>query len=558
MTTPLVEQPWQRTRQRVPRSDRAVLSNPSLQQAVQHVEHNHRQLQDAQLFILGRSLADLRSAARETVLQMARDYTGRVLNLPVASADNDRLILSGHQPTLFHPGVWIKNFAIGHLSRRSGGIGLNLVVDNDNLDSVGIHVPVGTRDRPARQQILFDDDRGPQPWEDARLLNPRLFDSFADRVAHAVRDWGIEPMLTEFWPAATAYRQQNDSLRDCLTTVRQATERLWGLENLELPLSWICTSEPYLWFAAGILADLPRFLEIHNTALHQFRRVNRIRSQTHPVPELAAQARWLESPFWVWRQGETQRKRLFVERRSSELSLSDGDQEIARMPLVTARAGDGHAAVTALADMQRRGVRLRTRALTTTLFSRLCLADLFVHGIGGAKYDEMTDQIISRFYGIRAPTFHTITATLHMDLAPAHDVTPQELSDCRSRLRDIQFNPDRYISAQHIPAAATLIEEKREMIRQQQACRQARISGESIEVATPGYQRLHRLREINRQLAELAQDQRAFWDQEQTNLHAQLQANEILLSREYPFCLYPRPKLQKLMQSLTEPDGVDH
>jgi len=554
MTTPVVEQPWQRTEQRVPRHDRAVLSNPPLPQAAEHVEHNHRQLHEAPVSILGRSLADLRSAARQTIIQMAADYTGRVLNVPVTPADNDRLILSGHQPSLFHPGVWIKNFAIGQLASRCGGRGLNLVVDNDNLDSTGISVPVGTRDQPARQQILFDDDRGPRPWEDARIRNPQLFDSFADRVAQAFSGWSSQPMLPEFWAAATAHRQHSDSLRDCLTAARQTAEHHWGLQNLEVPLSWICTSEPFLWFAAGILNDLPRFVEIHNTVLHEFRQVNRIRSQTHPVPELAVHTRWLESPFWVWRQGDARRKRLLIERRTSELSLSDGDQEIARVPLATAQTGDPQAAVTALAEMQQRGIRLRTRALTTTLFARLCLADLFVHGIGGAKYDEMTDQIISRFYGIRPPAFHTITATLHLDLVQPHDVTPQELSRCRSRLRDIRFNPDRHISAQHMPAAAALIDEKREMIRQQHACKQARIAGEQIEVATPGYQRLHRFREINRQLAELAQEQRAFWDREQTNLQTQLQANDVLLNREYPFCLYPRPKLQQLMQSLGQTD----
>ena len=31
------------------------------------------------------------------------------------------------------------------------------------------------------------------------------------------------------------------------------------------------------------------------------------------------------------------------------------------------------------------------------------LSDLFIHGIGGAKYDELTDEIIRRFFGIEPP-----------------------------------------------------------------------------------------------------------------------------------------------------------
>jgi hypothetical protein len=555
MTAPVVEQPWQRIQQRVPQHDETLLSHPPLMQAAQHVENNHQHLKNNDLCILGRSLAELRADARTCLVSLAQDYTEQLLNHPITTGNADRIIVSGHQPTLFHPGVWIKNFALGHLSIQTGGIGLNLVVDNDNLASSSIQVPVGTRDRPLRRPIPYDDDREAKPWEDARLRNPRLFDTFADRVATAMHGWESDPLLSDMWPIATSYRQHSQSLRDCLTAARHTMERSWGLQNLELPLSWICQSPPFLWFAAGILIDLPRFLETHNSVLQEFRRVNRIRSQTHPVPELATKAQWLEAPFWIWRQGQPQRKRLLVGRGATELILSDGDQEIGRLPLA-ATASSGYDAVEALQNMQQSGVRFRTRALTTTLFARLCLSDLFIHGIGGAKYDEMTDQIISRFYGIRPPSFHTITATLHMDFARPYNVTQHDLRRCQSRLRDIQFNPDRHISSQHQPAAQALIEEKRELMHQQRACRQARIRGQSVHAPSTGYRRLLRFREISRQLAGFAQDQRELWDQEQRTLIAQLQANDVILNREYAFCLYSRQKLKNLMQSL--PDRGEH
>ena len=54
-------------------------------------------------------------------------------------------------------------------------------------------------------------------------------------------------------------------------------------------------------------------------------------------------------------------------------------------------------------DLPARGVRLRTRALTTTMFARYLLGDLFIHGIGGAKYDELGDEIARGFFGIEPP-----------------------------------------------------------------------------------------------------------------------------------------------------------
>ena len=39
------------------------------------------------------------------------------------------------------------------------------------------------------------------------------------------------------------------------------------------------------------------------------------------------------------------------------------------------------------------GWELRPRALTLTIWARLLIADLFVHGIGGAKYDRISDTM---------------------------------------------------------------------------------------------------------------------------------------------------------------------
>ena len=93
----------------------------------------------------------------------------------------------------------------------------------------------------------------------------------------------------------------------------------------------------------------------------------------------------------------------------------------------------------------RRSVRLRTRALTTTLFSRFLLGDLFIHGIGGAKYDELGDEIARRFFGIEPPGFLTLSMTLWLGL-PADPATPADLAGVERGLRDLRFNPDRHLS----------------------------------------------------------------------------------------------------------------
>ena len=67
-------------------------------------------------------------------------------------------------------------------------------------------------------------------------------------------------------------------------------------------------------------------------------------------------------------------------------------------------------------NSQRGGVRIRSRALVTTLWARLALGDLFIHGIGGAKYDRVTDLLIERFFGLRPPGLLVLSATLHLPI----------------------------------------------------------------------------------------------------------------------------------------------
>ena len=83
-------------------------------------------------------------------------------------------------------------------------------------------------------------------------------------------------------------------------------------------------------------------------------------------------------------------------------------------------------------------MRLRTRALTTTLFSRFLLGDLFIHGIGGAKYDELGDEIARRFFGIEPPGFLTVSMTLWLGLPS--DAATRRRSGRRSNGTCATFN----------------------------------------------------------------------------------------------------------------------
>ncbi|MGD9853543.1 MAG: hypothetical protein AB7U20_01200 [Planctomycetaceae bacterium] len=545
---------WSPRRLQVPREHASLLCDPPLREARASAAQNVSRLDDEPLNLQGRALPHLRRWARRECLRSAREYTRLLLGRAVA-AETDELIecplfVAGHQPALYHPGVWVKNFAIGRLAQGANGVGLNLVVDNDTFAATAIRVPSGPRDSLSVVRVPFDAPRPIQPWEDAKIVDRSVFESFSDRVAAAISRSDQPRVLTEMWADAVAFQSTSSRLVDCLTAARQRQERRWGLENLELPLSRLCETEPFLWFASHLLVQLPRFRDCHNEVLHVYRLLNRVRSRNHPVPELSERGSWIEAPFWVWRQGAFLRRPVFARQEGRKIALSDGEREFARLPL--APDMDACCAVEELRRLGSQGIHFRTRALTTTLFARLCLGDIFVHGIGGAKYDEMTDQIIRRFYGIRPPAFLTMSATLHLPIAEPYHVSSEDEQRLLRQLRDTTFNADRDELG---PAAGPLIAEKQDLITEQHHARTEGLTRRERRLRAPTNRRRYvRLRDINARLAHLAVRRQASLSSALEAVRRQREVNRLLQGREFAYCLYPPALLRDFFTSALRTD----
>ena len=117
---------------------------------------------------------------------------------------------------------------------------------------------------------------------------------------------------------------------------------------------------------------------------------------------------------------------LYVRARETMfLRIAGEDDPLIELPLSPDR--EACCAVERLHDLATRSIRLRTRALTTTMFCRYLLGDLFIHGIGGAKYDELGDSIARRFFGIEPPEFLTLSMTAWLGL-PDQTATSSELA----------------------------------------------------------------------------------------------------------------------------------
>jgi hypothetical protein len=522
-------------RLRAPQQDGTILAVPSLDQVGDLLTENRRRLADGPPF-LGRDWNDLRRQARRVAIAAAEEYLHRA-GEPVPFAEANSLVLAGHQPDLFHPGVWVKNFALQAFARRHGATPVNLVVDNDTVKATTLAIPAASvplppvnRSRPQRLAVQFDRWIHETPYEERTVLDEGLFAKLPTRARQA---WGYVPLLEDFWAEVLRQAQQTPLLGQRFAAARRSFERSWGCHNLELPVSSFCRSEPFAWFACSLLDRLPSLHALYNATVHGYRRRHGIRSRSHPVPDLAAEGDWLESPFWAWQAGQGQRQRLMVRRSLTGLEFRAGKMPWPSLP--SAKDGQGSAMVAAWREWEGHGFKVRSRALTTTLYARLLLGDLFIHGIGGAKYDELTDDLIRGFFHIEPPRFLVLSATLLLPL-PHYSATAEECRRLAQRRRDFHWNPQR-----HLPTSGGIDSSLVDKLAKEKMA----LAAKPATSAPQGRERFHELRRLNAELRlslclpekQLAEDLRRSVEE--------VEANRVLQRRDYAFCLYPEAQLRE-------------
>jgi hypothetical protein len=462
----------------------------------------------------------LRTGARRDVLAVAAAYHRAAGEIVPDLRYGDSLIVGGHQPELFHPGVWFKNFVLHKLAQQHRAVGLNLIIDTDTAKPAVMRIPGADRG----MLVPYDRSSPEVPYEERHVADEEAFASFPMRAMEVMRQHDFEPILPEFWRRAIGQAQRTPLLGERFVFARRELERRWGVAQREAPMSQVCATPSFARFAWMILHRLADFVTAHNRILDAYRSANRMRSRLHPFPDLASDGDWLEAPFWAWRTGERRRHRLFVNRTTAGLTVRAGNGAWPTLPIE--RADDF---IAAWIELQRLGYKIRSRALTTTMFARLFLADLFVHGIGGGIYDEVTDFIIRDFFQREPPAYLIASATLLLPL-PRHADAESGLRRLERRARDLQYKPELFIAPGQADA---LVAEKRGWIASDCQSRSKRV------------ERFYALRRLNQLLLPYVENAREQTSREIDACRHKKAMHELAAERDWAFCLYPEPLLQK-------------
>lgn len=489
----------------IPQESGEVFCYPRVHEFENIARENAELLSGSRLRIAEIQLAELRRLARARVLEKAEAL----------------LYVTGHQPFLFHPGIWIKHLLVSRLAGNGAGA-LSIPVDSDAFEEIGADVPVldGGLRRMHETLVQAPPD---VPYEAQPAPDPTSWQAFLKRLGASLRTLDepeIEATFRLFAETASHVPGGGD-IGAFLTLVRRRHEG--PRRYLEIPASGVSRTPEFLRFFLAILRDSPRFADVYNRHLDVYRERHNLRTAAQPFPNLERDAGRVELPFWVLSGGK--RHSMYAERRDRTWAV--GTRDAASVIVADSDGPD---------KLER--VEIRPKALTLTAFTRLFVADLFVHGVGGGRYDRVTDAVIADYFGIRPPRYAVVTATLHLPLR-GHN-TDSERQRLQRRLLEIQHNPEREL-ADPSPEQQRLIDEKWKLIRSLDSSALSRRERRQIT---------QRIREINEALSGVLRQARTEVELRLRVLTDAPEADAAARHRGYPFCFFPPQSIDALIDRL--------
>ena len=275
-----------------------------------------------------------------------------------------RVIATGHQPSLWHPGILAKYLVSRHACNDTGTTLLNIVVDHDTTDVLTLDVPV-IRDQRIEVNTLRLAHQNPNlplcshpPVDPATVLR-----SLGDARSSDELAVDLSPLI-EVW--------FDQDLAGCGSLGAQASlvmSKLMARYHIEATA--LCSAdtlrrEDTAGVVTQMISNARACALAYNEAIDQ--------TPDAGVRRLTITDDRVELPMWLVSPNE-ERRRVYVD--------VQGDVSVAGLQWPV----DVKECLTGDSPM-----RLAPRALLLSALARSCFCDVFVHGTGGTNYDRVTER----------------------------------------------------------------------------------------------------------------------------------------------------------------------
>ncbi len=408
----------------------------------------------------------------------------RELGLPT----DEPIVMSGHQAEFWHAGILAKRLAGAKASERFGASAVWLVPDQDAFDGERLAYPAQTPKGLVRRELsVAQSDAGHGDKAAGRLpaMVVREGACVDDAATESAREGAASVIaaLRKNEGEATAARQVSGALDDLLERFVEPAPTLFATE-------------------------------LHKTTL--FRELVEMMRRD---PGRAARS-FNEAVTEVGGAGV------------GALAMSD-DVDLIELPLWRLGADGTRRRVFAGELGGLKIEKLAPRAMLLTGIVRLAGCELFIHGTGGAAYDEATERWFALWLGERLAPAALVTATVRMDL-PGGDVTEEDFARAKWRAHHARHHPGMIGSTELEGERARLVREIDAAARGSEA--RAQLYGQAQELLTQ-YRR-ERAGELGELEAEVGK------------VEKKLASRDVAGSRTWAFALLGEEKLRALQAAI--------
>lgn len=315
------------------------------------------------------------------------------------------LILSGHQPVFFHPGLWSKCLAASTLAESVQGMACHKLTDTA-LPPEYLHaMPEIEENGKARRKILefyTGKDLKQQERTTPYCFLPAPDHSALEKIlkdAEVYAPPAVKANIKAYEAKLLKEIKKEATWNDFHLSMMRILDDLSGTRRTYLEASKIWATQPFYHFTSQWLLNLPELNDDYNQALNEYRKKYGIAHDLTPMPNLKFEDWWFETPFWGVNRHQ----------RHSLWAKNDGKHVILKI-----KGGDGTYSLS-VDDLERElsvlNLSIWPKAIPQTLFCRMYLCDFFIHGTGGAVYEEVGDMLFTKFFKLKPLSFGVATAT---------------------------------------------------------------------------------------------------------------------------------------------------
>ncbi|GIX41619.1 MAG: hypothetical protein KatS3mg129_1352 [Leptospiraceae bacterium] len=334
------------------------------------------------------------------ILDLSKQFK-KELNLP----DNVPIIMTGHQPIIYYPGIFIKLLLADLIARRINGKAYYVVLDTD-IETIDWKF-IWINDNTYFQRTFYLSNS-------KQVLLNQFIDNYKKiQLQKIIEEWSYR-LYHIFEPSIILHIQYTlefcrELLNKKILTISEFSVAIneYLMKQLNVQVQPIYVSElsktkSFKEIIKYINKENIRFRDIYNQKLNEFRKNYHIKNPHYPFSNLNEN----ELPFWI-SDGYT-RKTLTI--------YDDFDQNI--FP----------------------------KAITLSICIRIFLSDMMIHGTGGGFYDLVAEEILLEFFHIQPSPHIVTTATIPTYPKASIPIEYESSFSIIKKLRKWKFNPEIFLN----------------------------------------------------------------------------------------------------------------